>query len=622
MPIEWTTAGSNICVGPQEPQVTWKIIERAGHCLLAYAGGDESMELVTHERDGRIVTEVAPHPEDELLLEPSRTLSYPVTRWGNVEGSANTYTYVFSNGSYPNYNGDEVFIEWVRFKIVDRRLAITVGSNLDSRWIDVLDNKGGVHLLGTILYTMKPEDVEELSGWVRRRAHMLKAGLRSVANDLSGLALLLYAGIPLLTQRQSVTACLNLERNYDHAQYVADLPKLDLAGLVKHYYGTAGKKLVATVRENVFTGTDFAKISVDKNFVTQSVTQLTLNPAISASSDIFTPVNSYITFSNSTWETHAISSANSVGVYRKEEDGSLILYGTATISLWPFTILEFCKRMGLPPEDVVQIIDRRESFHHHRTDALLDDATTSFMKLLTRHQVRYLLTEANISHIDDMAREWWQYRDGQQVPERVRTLYPEGIVIPDRWKTHQELHERISAQYRAIQAEANKKDITYDEHVEKLDGMQVRDMTFVLPRCTSKLVEWGSALNICIASFGDKAASKQTLLGAVYRDGKVQYCLEYKMPRWLAVTEAPTNPITAGWKLVQFVKERNAAPDEADREDVVRAMLETVYGAGAWERSKELLSSAAQRFNEQLAAMGQPEIPQGPHLPLGIGEGV
>jgi hypothetical protein len=133
-----------------------------------------------------------------------------------------------------------------------------------------------------------------------------------------------------------------------------------------------------------------------------------------------------------------------------------------------------------------------------------------------------------VGWVSDTVRMLQQYDSQEKIPNSIKHLYPNGITVNFKFKNMKELHDKISAEYTIIKAEADKKEIPVHELYAKLDQRELRGLKLLVPTNSSLLSRWGKALNICIASYGDRAANAETLLLGVEKEGQIKYCIEFK----------------------------------------------------------------------------------------------
>ena len=154
----------------------------------------------------------------------------------------------------------------------------------------------------------------------------------------------------------------------------------------------------------------------------------------------------------------------------------------------------------------------------------------------------------NLNLIGDTRNQYDNYKNADSIPKILKDKFPNGLEIPEKWETIKELHDKISVNFRTIKAEAEAKDVPFNEEWLDFEGVQILDTILVLAKRTNQLVEWGQKLNNCIASYSDRAVDKKVVLFALYKDGEPLMAGELK----------PSN-----YDIVQLMMNRNQrAPDE------------------------------------------------------------
>lgn len=116
------------------------------------------------------------------------------------------------------------------------------------------------------------------------------------------------------------------------------------------------------------------------------------------------------------------------------------------------------------------------------------------------------------SYISDAIKIWASIRNDVVIPAQI---------AKEGWEA---MHDWL---YKESAKLSNKpRPIEYEDNWTVLDNQMVDDYSFILPRSTSDLIEWGQRLNFCIGAkfYQDEAVSKKRLLFALYRDGALAYC--------------------------------------------------------------------------------------------------
>jgi hypothetical protein len=200
-----------------------------------------------------------------------------------------------------------------------------------------------------------------------------------------------------------------------------------------------------------------------------------------------------------------------------------------------------------------------------------------------------LISTMEFREFVDVERQLTEFRAPESIPESLRASYPEGLKMPRSWKTFKELHDKVSRGYNEIKAEANNKKIEYPADLPHLalDGVVLgrpeglpenqpyEPVTARLPRETKELVEWGRKLNICIASYADRAQSGHLVLVGFFKGDEVVYAME--MPPKLepvGAVESTDNTFGVRFKsgIRQLVQHGNKPVEEPHRGAIVRAV--------------------------------------------------
>ncbi len=137
-------------------------------------------------------------------------------------------------------------------------------------------------------------------------------------------------------------------------------------------------------------------------------------------------------------------------------------------------------------------------------------------------------TESHQGYLTDIANQWNAYKDPSSIPGKLRHEYPNGLELP-KFQTLKELHDKVSADYNKIKAEDNNKTIPYTETEWQLHGLKKDGVELMLPSEGATLVTWGKEQNHCVASYAERAASKETLIVGVKVYGKHLYTLEVRV---------------------------------------------------------------------------------------------
>lgn len=174
----------------------------------------------------------------------------------------------------------------------------------------------------------------------------------------------------------------------------------------------------------------------------------------------------------------------------------------------------------------------------------------------------------NFHYVPDIVKMLKDYDCVEKVPAYIRERYPKGIVVDFKFKTLGELHDKISLEYTTIKGEADKKIIPVDEVYMKLNNRAAHGLKLVVPTNTVQLKMWGSALSICVASYGDRAVNGDTLILGVEKEGVIKYCIEFHTLIINRLGEIPMGSVTT------FT---NAGPEEECK--IIRGSIPMVASA-------------------------------------------
>lgn len=163
----------------------------------------------------------------------------------------------------------------------------------------------------------------------------------------------------------------------------------------------------------------------------------------------------------------------------------------------------------------------------------------------------------DLHSMHDAARMLRDYDSFEKIPSQLRLQYPRGLTVDFKFKTMKELHDKISTQYTIIKTEAARRPIPVVEVYAKLNGMEKDGLKLIVPKDTSVLAVWGKLLNICIASYGDRAVRGETLLLGVEQEDRIKYCIEFRSVLISRTAHAPATVYEHGEvpKEAQIIRE-------------------------------------------------------------------
>lgn len=164
-------------------------------------------------------------------------------------------------------------------------------------------------------------------------------------------------------------------------------------------------------------------------------------------------------------------------------------------------------------------------------DLAENDVKTLLKHVTPKKLIGTLFVEGMLGRIHmvrDAVRMLNDYDSVEKIPNTLKDRYPKGIEVNFKFKTFEELHDKVSMEYTAIKGEADKKTVPVHEIYMKLNHREKNGLRLIVPTNTIFLKMWGSALSICVASYGDRAVSGDTLILGVEKDGIIRYCLEFE----------------------------------------------------------------------------------------------
>lgn len=118
--------------------------------------------------------------------------------------------------------------------------------------------------------------------------------------------------------------------------------------------------------------------------------------------------------------------------------------------------------------------------------------------------------------------------------------------IPKTCKNLREIHDWTSIEYLKIKNAP--KEISWKDEYLEIDNAKIQDLRIELPKDSHYLVDYGTKLSHCVASYGEMAAKGNCQILAIYKNEELKYNLEIR------------NKL-----LIQFRGKRNCEPDEDDK---------------------------------------------------------
>jgi hypothetical protein len=184
-------------------------------------------------------------------------------------------------------------------------------------------------------------------------------------------------------------------------------------------------------------------------------------------------------------------------------------------------------------------------------DKSLDEQLDAFLMQFSEQKRTQLLSaffiemhnNRKVLDLVDAIEQWYPYRDK--------------IKIPKDLKTTRAIHDYIATERRKLGVADFQ--LTIDEKVLELDGLEIENMRLEIPRTNHKLIEYGQKMNNCIGDYGQRVnvSKKAQWLMGVYKDGELTYNIEINQKQ-----------------VIQFWGKHNSTADEKDQIAVLKALKE------------------------------------------------
>lgn len=139
------------------------------------------------------------------------------------------------------------------------------------------------------------------------------------------------------------------------------------------------------------------------------------------------------------------------------------------------------------------------------------DSITNLFKELPQPGQKKVFKSYSKHYLRDAANQYFTYKNSEDLPEKARELFPNGLQLPKKWKDTKELHDLISKDFNTIKQLGNWRRVKYDEFTSELNNIDFGDgWTSELPTDTVKITEYGRILKHCVASYADRCAVDNT----------------------------------------------------------------------------------------------------------------
>jgi len=169
---------------------------------------------------------------------------------------------------------------------------------------------------------------------------------------------------------------------------------------------------------------------------------------------------------------------------------------------------------------------------------------------------------------------------------RAKAKFPNGLELNFKWKTLQELHDKLSITATKIQALEDVNLLPWPEELRKLHGARCGDVKILLPRTTASIVKYGQRQNHCVASRANGMRDGRYVIASVWVEGLQRYTMlikrcetELNQEEGGDVEAGPNNEIY--WDLVEFRGFKNSYP-EARHAVMVNDIMQKIDIRSSW----------------------------------------
>lgn len=232
----------------------------------------------------------------------------------------------------------------------------------------------------------------------------------------------------------------------------------------------------------------------------------------------------------------------------KTKSKKLIKLITESNNLYRTFLFVYTLRKLIPLDYIFEIILNNTSQSLGFINEQQVRITRKLLKNYGKERIKILMSKTfNDFELIDSAKQWNDFKNQITLPDK-----------PDSIKT---LHDYISKEYRKVKTQNHK--LNMIKTFKILDGFQIKNYRFHLPKNTHELIEWGQKLNNCIASYSDSAMRQDIQLVGVLKDDQLTYALE----------------LSKQGKIIQFRGKNNSSPDLSDYKLITHTItnLLTIY---------------------------------------------
>lgn len=313
-----------------------------------------------------------------------------------------------------------------------------------------------------------------------------------------------WMAYPIIREINSPTVCKNLTNDVRRLICPTFEP-MNFKQLVEHYYGNSTSKMIQELWKVVTVGGDFKQT----RFATEPTRDAFL--VFHNQPDILEDRTEYVV---QIGNRHINTLVFNVGAAIFKTMGFDYFYQAAP------------KLGGEGNQPKIGFMDGES-----RVTQIEFNLTTLLTRVSPKKLIKALLEDQkglNFHDLHDTASMLREYDTFEKIPKTLRLQYPTGLSVDFKFKTVKELHDKISVQYTIIKTEASRREIPVALPYRMLHGMEDKGLAFHVPDNTSTLAIWGKLLNICVASYGDRAVKGDTLLLGVEKEGLIKYCIEFR----------------------------------------------------------------------------------------------
>jgi hypothetical protein len=170
---------------------------------------------------------------------------------------------------------------------------------------------------------------------------------------------------------------------------------------------------------------------------------------------------------------------------------------------------------GILPLDIIKRLPPKSRYQN---SDLKRGQIRAFLKMFSSVTIERFIREDNVTTYSNMLLDtiamWYQ------LPFHLR-------VLPNGTNSLKTIHDRLMVSQRKW-GTPNVEIKHYSKEVVALDGTILDNHKIIVPKTSYELLEWGTHLNNCVASY---ASRKESQIIGVEEDGVLTYCLEVRDDR-------------------------------------------------------------------------------------------